>query len=122
MSIKQIEADDAYDLIQDDDSVIYLDVRTEEEFNQGCPEGAILIPLVFNENGNRQENKDFLQQVNEKFDKSSTLIVGCRIGHRSMQACETLAAAGFNNLYNLTGGYEGNNQAQGWKQLGLPSD
>lgn len=49
------------------------------------------------------------------WDKSQAILVVCRSGGRSGQACQTLAAAGFTNITNLRGGM------MGWHAAGLPT-
>ena len=60
-----------------------------------------------------------LSQLNDKQEqlakyKDRPIIAACRSGHRSGQACATLKKAGFENIYNLSGG------VMGWKNANLP--
>ena len=73
-----------------------LDVRTPEEFNAGHIEGAELINFYAD---------DFVQQVEAKFDKSKPLFLYCRSGGRSAKATAKLKARGFEEIYDLRGGY-----------------
>ena len=48
-----------------------------------------------------------LQQLQQRFseiDKTKEVVVYCRSGGRSMQACQFLSQNGFTNVSNLTGG------------------
>ena len=47
MSVKQISPEQANELMHGADDVVYIDVRTEPEFDNGHPPGAINIPVVF---------------------------------------------------------------------------
>jgi len=50
------------------------------------------------------------------------MVVGCKMGGRSQQACEILASAGFYDVTNVLGGWGGAPQLGhiGWVQAGLP--
>lgn len=82
-------------IAQDKDAVI-LDVRTEEEVENGMIEGAKHIDIYL--------GQGFLDEV-EKLDKDKNYYVYCRSGVRSVQACALMAQKGLNNTYNLLGGY-----------------
>jgi len=45
MPIKQISSEEAKELLDSGEGYIYLDVRSEYEFQQGHPRGAVNIPL-----------------------------------------------------------------------------
>jgi rhodanese-related sulfurtransferase len=52
-------------------------------------------------------------------------VVGCGSGPRSTRACEMLAAAGYTDLVNVEGGFNGardemGNAIPGWVAAGLP--
>ncbi|KAK3154536.1 hypothetical protein QOZ80_2BG0191800 [Eleusine coracana subsp. coracana] len=51
-------------------------------------------------------NKNFVQQVEEKFSKDTDIILVCQKGLRSLAACEQLYNAGFENLFWVQGGLE----------------
>ena len=71
-----------------------LDVREPHEYTE-VNMGALLIPL----------GKVISMQVDEIEDwKDKEVIVHCRSGIRSMQACAMLEQMGFTNTKNLTGG------------------
>ncbi|OSZ78583.1 NADH oxidase [Chitinophagaceae bacterium IBVUCB1] len=71
-----------------------IDVREPDEYKE-YNIGAKLIPL-----GNILS-----MQVDELEDlKNEELIIHCRSGKRSMQACMVLEQMGFTNTVNVTGG------------------
>ncbi len=71
-----------------------LDVREPHEYAE-VNMGALLIPL----------GKVISMQVDEIEDwKDKEVIVHCRSGVRSLQACAVLEQMGFTNTKNLTGG------------------
>lgn len=82
-----------------------LDVRTEEEWNEGHLQGAIRIELGA---------QDFPAKVAASFDKSMPLLVYCRSGRRSAAAAKQLRAAGFSRVVELQGGI------LAWQAAGMP--
>ena len=73
-------------------SAFMLDVRTPEEFAEGCIDGAVNIPL--------DELRGRLAEV----PRGGRIYVNCHSGLRSYIACRILMAHGF-DCYNLSGGY-----------------
>ena len=88
-----ITAKEAKDMIDKDSTITILDVRTEEEFNTGHIDGAILIP-----------DTDILEKAEETLtDKSATILVYCRSGRRSALAAADLVELGYSNVYDFGG-------------------
>lgn len=80
-----------------------VDVRQPEEVADGSLPGAINIPLG--------ELPDRLGEL----DPARRVVVLCRSGGRSTNACQILSGAGFGDVINLAGGMlayakEGNSQ------------
>jgi rhodanese-related sulfurtransferase len=64
MSIKQAEPPQAHEMLKSNPDAIYLDVRTEAEFAQGHPAGAINVPVVFIKGPGQMElNGEFVDVV-----------------------------------------------------------
>ena len=105
---------------------IYLDVRSIPEFEQGHPAGAFNVPLLHMDpaSGQMRPNPDFLHVVRANFPADTPMVIGCRMGGRSQQACEILASAGYHDIANVLGGFGGAPQMghKGWAQEGLPTD
>ena len=79
----------------DQEDVLFLDVRTSQEFNyDGSIKNALLIPV------NVLEKKITLLE----YYKDKKIIVYCRSGRRSSLATEFLKKNNFNAI-NLDGGY-----------------
>lgn len=76
------------------ESPILLDVRQPEEHAEKNIPNSILIPL-----GELADRVDELEAY-----RNREIIVYCRSGNRSGQACMFLAASGFENPINLRGG------------------
>jgi len=102
----------------------YLDVRSIPEFEAGHPEGAYNIPLLHVDPATSQmrPNPDFLAVVRAAFPADTRLVIGCKMGGRSAQACELLSNVGYQDVTNVLGGFSGSPQTghPGWTQLGLP--
>lgn len=75
---------------------IILDVRTEEEFEEGYIPNAILADI--------QNPASFMSKMNE-LEKSKDYYIYCRSGGRSTQACQIMKQMGFENTHNLLGGF-----------------
>jgi rhodanese-related sulfurtransferase len=75
-------------------TTILLDVRTPEEFTAGHLKNAINIPV---------NDADFDAKV-LNFDKTKTVMVYCRSGHRSVIASGKLLTLGFVSILNLEKG------------------
>lgn len=69
-----------------------IDVRTEAEVAQGMIDGAVHIPL------------HLLPLRATDVPQDKPVIIYCRSGARSAQACAYMAAQGFPNMHNLAGG------------------
>jgi rhodanese-related sulfurtransferase len=103
---------------------IYLDVRSVPEFDAGHPAGAFNVPLLHLDpaSGQMRPNADFLSVVRANFAPDTQMVVGCKMGGRSQQACEILSSAGYHDVANVLGGFGGAPQMgqKGWAQEGLP--
>jgi len=83
------------DLVRRDSTIVFLDVRTPEEFHgeTGHLSGALLIPI-----------QDLEKRIGELEPyRNRKIIVYCRTGHRSTRGTELLLERGFDAL-NLKGG------------------
>lgn len=126
--MKEISSQEAYDVIQRDPDYIYLDVRSQPEFAQGHPIRAINIPLLhFAPGMGMYPNNDFVAVVEANLPKDAKLVVGCKTGARSAQACEILSQLGYSSIINVRGGFVGEIDRfgrllePGWSLLNLPT-
>lgn len=102
MTVEEIEPKEALSDVQSGESV-FVDVREAYELDEvkyGLDH--VHIPL-----GEIQE------RINE-FPKDKMIIIGCRSGKRSMNACMFLKMQGFENVRNLEGGI------LNWVETGMP--
>ena len=81
--------------LENDKNAVILDVRTEDECNEGMISGAVNIDIY--------KGQGFIYLL-EELDKSKNYYVYCRSGARSAQACSIMNQLGFENAYNLLGG------------------
>ncbi|WP_300570260.1 rhodanese-like domain-containing protein [Flavobacterium sp.] len=88
--------EDWFEKLQADDNAVILDVRTEDEWNDGIIPNAINIDIY--------KGQGFIYQV-EELDKSKNYYVYCKAGGRSAQACSIMNQMGFETTYNLMGGF-----------------
>ena len=88
-----ITAQEAKVIMDSQEDYTILDVRTQEEYDQGHIPGAILIPDY--------EIEEKAEQVLQ--DKDQLLLVYCRSGRRSKLAAEALVALGYTNIKEFGG-------------------
>ncbi len=93
---EDITQDQWEDLIANDTNAIILDVRTEEEVEEGYIPNMLNLDI--------RMGQGFLDEV-EKLDKAKNYYVYCRSGARSAQACVLMDQMGFETTYNLIGGF-----------------
>ncbi len=104
----------------------YIDVRSIPEYEAGHPEGALNVPLLHMQNGRMIGNPAFGQVMEANFKKDDQVVVGCKMGGRSLQAATLLEAAGFTNVVDVRGGFSGERDpygrvlVPGWADSGLP--
>lgn len=86
------------------DELIVLDVRTQEEFDEGHIEGAVLLDFY---------RDDFADEL-AKLDPDAPYLIYCRSGNRSGQTRALMAELGFAAVDDVDGGIVD------WQQTGLP--
>jgi len=114
---KTITSDEAAKMMHSDSGVVILDVRTEEEFETGYIEGAILLPHT--------EIKNKAEVVLP--DKDAVILIYCRSGNRSATAAQALVNMGYTNIYDFGGiidwpGAKSITAEQAAKMMALDSD
>ena len=92
--MKNISVEELKSRIDAGEQLHIIDVREPYEYAE-FNIGGTLIPL----------GKIMSMQLDELEDlKNDELIIHCKAGSRSMQACMMLETAGFTNVVNVTGG------------------
>ena len=90
-SYHKITAEEAKKMM-DSQEVIIVDVRTQEEYDAGHIENAILIP-----------NESISTEPSELVDKDAKILVYCRSGSRSRAASDKFVELGYKNVYDFGG-------------------
>src|SRR5207247_6147629 len=105
MEIRETTPPEAYGALQADSAAVYLDVRTEGEFEAGHPAGARNVPVVFFDPATRQPtpNADFVATVERTIPRTAELLVGCQSGGPAAPGCQLRARAGFADLTTVRG-------------------
>ena len=110
-----------------DESFTYVDVRTEDEFAAGHPDGAFNVPVMNASPSGMEPNPDFVSVMEKSFAKDAPLIVGCKMGGRSARAALALATAGFTRVLDQRAGWDGAKGPfgellePGWSRASLPT-
>ena len=86
------------------ENIKLIDCREQNEWDEAHIEKAEFMPL-----------SNFASEMEKLSDKGETLILQCRSGKRSLQACMMLQGEGFENLFNLEGGI------MAWSEKGYPT-
>jgi rhodanese-related sulfurtransferase len=82
--------------LEDDNNAVILDVRTAEEWSEGIIPNAVLNDIY--------KGQAFIYRL-EELDTTKNYYVYCKAGARSAQACAIMNQMGFENTYNLEGGF-----------------
>jgi rhodanese-related sulfurtransferase len=92
-SYKQITQEEAKEMMAKDDGHIIVDVRRQDEYDEGHIPGAVLIP-----------NESITDKRPEELpDLNQIILVYCRSGRRSKEASQKLADIGYTNVYEFGG-------------------
>ncbi|CAN5316761.1 hypothetical protein BH09MYX1_BH09MYX1_04700 [soil metagenome] len=124
MPITRLSTDEAKEKL--DQGYTYVDVRTEQEFEEGHPEGAVNVPVAVMTDRGKTMNPDFVAAMNALFPKTTAKVVlGCAAGVRSMTAAQLLDADGWADLCELRPGWFGVRdpfgrvREKGWESSGF---
>lgn len=94
--MKNLSQKEWLDAVTEDVNAVVIDVRTIEECKEGMIEKAINLD-IFN-------TDKFISEV-KKMDHLKNYYLYCAAGGRSGNACELMNEMGFENVYNLMGGF-----------------
>ena len=103
-AIRDIDVQEAANLLKQDATVVVLDIRTPQEFQQGHIAGA--------------ENVDFrgpeFREKIERLDRDKPYLVHCASGGRSTRSLSVFEELQFKQMYHLEAGING------WIAAGQP--
>lgn len=90
--VKSINGKEAKAMMDENKQDVIFDVRTQEEYDDGHIENAVLLPY---------------DQIDAKavsdYEKDDVILVYCRSGNRSAKAAKTLSDLGYKNIYDFGG-------------------
>lgn len=133
--LEQISPKQAWEMIQRESNVVFVDVRSEMEFLFiGHPVGAVNIPWI--EEPDWEINPHFVRDIRKLIlggvicnddSQCAPIVLICRSGKRSAEAGHLLIEQNFNRVYNIDTGFEGElddthhrSSLEGWRFDGLP--
>jgi rhodanese-related sulfurtransferase len=90
--IKTINVEELKKKLENGEELLLVDCREQEEWNDGHISKAILLPL--------SEFQDRFKELNQ----DATIIMQCRSGKRSLNACQILLENDYEDMTNLEGG------------------
>jgi molybdopterin/thiamine biosynthesis adenylyltransferase/rhodanese-related sulfurtransferase len=103
--IDEVDAPTARELLDSIDPPLLVDVREQDEWNEGHLPAAVHLPR-----GNLESRIERAAP-----DRSRSIVLYCQSGNRSAFAAKTLEDLGYENVVSLAGGFTD------WKRNGLPT-
>ena len=93
LEYQTINAEEAKVIIDTEENIVILDVRTKAEFDAGYIPNAMLIP-----------DAKLKEEVEMKIpDKDTKILIYCRSGNRSAKSAKLLIEMGYNNVFDFGG-------------------
>jgi rhodanese-related sulfurtransferase len=99
---KTVSPQEAKDLIENRKDLLLIDVRGQDELQEGYIEGSTLMPLW-----------DIIQGT-QRPPKNKPVLLICAVGGRSLALGQLMSKNGWDEVYNLKGGISA------WKEANLP--
>jgi sulfur-carrier protein adenylyltransferase/sulfurtransferase len=101
----EIDASGARELLERDDRAVLVDVRGEDEWENGYIPGAVLVPL-----------RELTERIGEVApDRTRPVVLYCAVGARSLRAAQALSELGYDSPVSVAGGIVD------WLARGYPS-
>jgi rhodanese-related sulfurtransferase len=136
-SVDDVSVEETWRRLTSDPAAVLIDVRTRAEWTYvGVPHlgsiGKETILAEWQEFPGNRVHTDFAERLSQALaergtTKDADLFFLCRSGVRSLAAARAMAALGHARCHNVTGGFEGQLDAdrhrgrlEGWKAAGLP--
>ncbi len=133
--VKTVSPIEAWELMRENQRVVLIDVRSSMEYLfVGHARGSVHVPWIdapswtVNPNFVTEVRKVMLGGIGigEHADDAPVLLI-CRSGKRSLEAGKLLISNGFNDVYNVAEGFEGEldehhhrSTVGGWRYHDLP--
>lgn len=103
-TFKQLNAEEVKNLLNQNQTLVLLDVRSPEEYIRNSIKDSINLPY--------ETIADNIGQLVP--DKNTKIVLYCLSGSRSIVAAQSLAEAGYLNVFNMENGL------LGWRAKGYP--
>lgn len=133
--VKAVSPKQAWELLKQDPRTVLIDVRSSMEYLfVGHPQGSVHVAWI--DEPDWTVNPDFVTEVRkvmlggiglDEHSSDAPVILICRSGKRSLEAGKLLIDKGFEDIYNVDEGFEGEldenhrrSTVGGWRYHGLP--
>ncbi len=133
--VQSISPARAWELVEQDPRAVLIDVRSSMEYLfVGHPRGSVHVAWI--DAPEWTVNPHFVTEVRqvmlggiglEEHDRDAPVVLICRSGKRSLEAGKLLIKNGFDVVYNIDEGFEGEldehhhrSTVGGWRYHGLP--
>ena len=119
--VKQLVSKDIKNYLAKGPKKILLDVRTQEEWDTaGKPDGDKIGLKTYFLEIKRDFSFDFVKEFkNFNITQDHEILVICKSGERSQITAELLSKENYKTI-NISDGFEGSSEGEGWKNCGLP--
>jgi len=119
--VKQLVTKDIKNYLKVGPKKILLDVRTKEEWDSvGKPDGNKLDLKTYFLEIKRDSFFDFVKEFKKfNINQDNEILVICKSGERSQITAELLFRENYKTI-NISDGFEGSSEGEGWKNCGLP--
>lgn len=135
LEVKVFSPLQAFKFVEKNQRAVLIDVRSSMEFLfVGHPAGSVHVPWI--DEPEWIVNPDFVTEVRkvmlggigvDEHDSDAPVVLICRSGKRSLEAGKLLLNNGFEDVYNIDEGFEGElddnhhrSTVGGWRFRGLP--
>ena len=119
--IKQLVSKDIKDYLTKGPNKVLLDVRTQGEWDSvGTPDGDKIGLKTYFLEIKRDSFFDFVEEFKAfNINKDHEILVICKSGERSQISAELLSRENYKSI-NISDGFMGSQEGDGWKKSGLP--
>jgi len=134
-TVESLSPKEAWKLLQEQPSAVIIDVRSSMEYLfVGHAQGSVHVPWI--DAPDWTVNPHFVTEVRKvmlggvgmgEHASDAPVVLICRSGKRSLEAAKLLISNEFNEVYNISEGFEGEldehhhrSTRGGWRHHGLP--
>ena len=119
--VKQLASRDIKNYLKAGPKKILLDVRTQEEWDSvGKPDGDKIELKTYFLEIKRDSSFDFVKEFKTfNIAQDHEILVICKSGERSQISAELLSRENYKTI-NISDGFAGSSEGEGWINCGLP--